>query len=343
MRSGYREPLTLPGEERVGELCRKFGSTRVVVLGDVILDVYLWGNVQRISPEAPVPVCRIREETVMLGGAANAAVNIAALGGEAVLVGVVGDDESGDELRGKLEEAGLSVDTLICDGGRPTTRKTRVFADTQQVVRVDREESEDVKGEVAERIIGVLEGALRSSAAIILQDYNKGTLSPGVIRDAVSMARERGLVISVDPKFRNFFEYRGVTLFKPNLREMEHAFGSFQPGSPGLEGLMKSLKVRTESKNILLTRGEDGMILLDEDGAFTRVPAISHEVYDVSGAGDTVISTATLAMAAGGTAREGAILANYAASVEVQRRGVRTVTREEIMEAMRRHRGPIET
>ena len=333
--------MSLPAitTRRARAIFEGFDSVRVIVLGDVMLDVYLYGHVDRISPEAPVPVLEAAGESIMMGGAANVAGNIAALGADPLLIGVVGEDEAAGKLRGKLKELGIRDEGLIVDESRPTTRKTRILADNQQVVRVDREDDRDIEPPVAKRLLSVLRGAIRSCDALLFQDYNKGTLTPAIIEAAIAMACEEGKIVTVDPKFRNFFEYRGATLFKPNLREMEVAFGSVHPSDRGLEKMMLELKDRLGSSHVLLTCGEEGMTLLDEAGEFHRIPAVCREVFDVSGAGDTVISTVTLALAAGGDVRESSILANYAAAVEVQRAGVRTVTREEVIEAIRRDGG----
>jgi D-beta-D-heptose 7-phosphate kinase/D-beta-D-heptose 1-phosphate adenosyltransferase len=323
----------------VRELFHRFDSTRVVVIGDLMLDVYLYGRIDRISPEAPVPVLNAGGESIMLGGAANVAGNIRALGGHPVLVGVVGNDESADKLRSVLKELGLDDRGLIVDESRPTTRKTRVIADRQQVIRVDREENRDIDRKIANRILSFVEEAMESADAMLLQDYNKGTLTPDIIGPVIQLATERGKIINVDPKFHNFFEFKRATLFKPNIREMEVAFGSVHADDRGLEKMMIELRNRVESRHVLLTCGKDGMVLLDESGKFHRIPAVSREVYDVSGAGDTVISTVTLALASGGDALESSVLANYAAGVEIQRSGVRTVSQDEIIEAIQGYGG----
>jgi rfaE bifunctional protein kinase chain/domain len=241
-----------------------------------------------------------------------------------------------------MGENNLSVEGIIVDENRPTTRKTRVMASKQQVVRVDREATHYIDDTTAGRLLKVLEKALESADALLLQDYNKGVLSPSVIKAAIASARNMDKVITVDPKFQNFFEYENVTLFKPNIRELKYALGSAHPDNRTLEKMMSDLQVRISSRYILLTCGEDGMALLDEKGDFTKVPAICRDVYDVSGAGDTVISTVTLALASGGDVWESSILSNYAASVEVQRSGVSTVSEEEILAAMKRYGGLIE-
>jgi D-beta-D-heptose 7-phosphate kinase/D-beta-D-heptose 1-phosphate adenosyltransferase len=333
--------LSIPSG-RVQEIISRFKSTRVMIVGDVMLDVYLQGSVDRISPEAPVPVMKVVNESMKLGGAANVANNIAALGSEPVLVGVIGNDGAGKKLSGKLKDLGMSEQGLLVDESRPTSRKTRVLAGNQQVVRVDREADQDVATPISGKLVEYVGETLESCDAILLQDYNKGVLTGDVIRSIISMARDANKIVTVDPKFHNFFEYRGVTLFKPNIREMEYAFGSIPADSGGLEMMVKELKDRIDSQNVLLTCGADGMTLLDENGGISRIPAINREVYDVSGAGDTVISTITVALSAGGAVMESSILASYAASIEVQRRGVSTVSQGEILGEMRRLGGLIE-
>jgi len=335
-------PVTSIAHDRAREIFERFKSTTVLVLGDVMLDVYVWGSVDRISPEAPVPVMKVTDESVMFGGAANVAANIAALGGIPVLAGVVGDDEAGRDLKARLSAIGLRTDCIVLDNSRPTTRKTRVLANQQQIVRVDRERNDDISESVAEKLVRAVGEALTSSDALLLQDYNKGVLTTRVIESAVSAARQEKKIITVDPKYRNFFEYRGVTLFKPNVREMEYAFGASEENDRRPEKMMEDLRKRIDSRFLLLTCGESGMVLLSDDGGISRIPAVCREVYDVSGAGDTVISTVTLGLASGATALESAILANFAAGVEIQRSGARTVSQEDVVTAMQRYGGTIE-
>lgn len=317
--------------ERLVELFGKMKERRIVVVGDAMLDVYLEGDAERLSPEAPVPVVTVRGRRTALGGAANVAANVAATGAECRLVAVVGDDARADIVRAELAQARLADEYLALAPGRPTTSKTRVMARGQQVVRIDEEVEEPVGGPTEAQLLERLERAFRDADALLLEDYNKGTLTPGVIARALEMARRQGVPVVVDPKFRNFFAYRGATVFKPNRRELEQAMGAaLDLDHP--DALPKSL-ASLGVDNLLLTLGAEGMVLATKDGEISRIPTMAREVYDVSGAGDTVTAWVGTALAAGASVREAARLANYAAGIEVGKSGVSTVAPEEILAA----------
>jgi len=306
----------------------------VVIIGDAMLDVYLRGDVDRISPEAPVPVVRVRDRRLALGGAANVAQNVAALGAACDLVAVVGDDAAGATLRARLEDGRMASRSLVTVP-RPTTTKTRVMARAQQLVRFDEEEDADLDdGDIA-RVLAAVERALPDATALVFEDYNKGVLVPAVIEGAIRLAAQRRLPIVVDPKFRNFFAYRGATVFKPNRRELESALGA----AVDLEhpAALPTTFARLGVAHLLLTLGEQGMALVSSDGIVHRVPTTAREVYDVVGAGDTVTAYLSTMLAAGATALEAAIVANYAAGVEVGKLGAATVTAEEVLEAFDHH------
>ncbi|MHB1071489.1 MAG: D-glycero-beta-D-manno-heptose-7-phosphate kinase [Gemmatimonadaceae bacterium] len=322
-------PLSI-SRDRLAELLGGARGRRIVVVGDAMLDVYLRGDVDRISPEAPVPVVRVRERKHALGGAANVAQNVAAAGARCDLVAAIGDDRGGETLRTMLREIGADRDTLV-RVDRPTTVKTRVVARSQQVVRVDEEEDADLEGAEIERLLEAARDAVAGADALVLEDYNKGVLVPRVITETIAAARARGLPIVVDPKYRNFFLYRGATVFKPNRRELEAALGA----AVDLEhpqALPQTLE-RLGVDHLLLTLGERGMALLSATEAVRRVPTVAREVYDVVGAGDTVTAYLATALAAGGTVAEAAVIANYAAGVEVGKLGAATVTPEEVLES----------
>lgn len=303
---------------------------RIAVIGDAMLDVYLRGDVDRISPEAPVPVVRVRERKHALGGAANVAQNVVAVGASCDLVAAIGADRGGETLRTMLTEIGADCGSLV-EVGRPTTTKTRVVARAQQLVRVDEEEDVDLDGDEVEQLLASVERAIDAADALVLEDYNKGVLVPQVIERAVERARARGVPVVVDPKYRNFFLYRGATIFKPNRRELEAALGAaVELEHPeALPGTLKRLGV----EYLLLTLGEHGMALVAPDGGVRRVPTAAREVYDVVGAGDTVTAYLAAVLAAGGTAAEAAVVANFAAGVEVGKLGAATVTPEEVLES----------
>ena len=303
---------------------------RIAILGDAMLDVYLRGDVDRISPEAPVPVVRVRERRHALGGAANVAQNVAALGATGELVAAVGDDMAGTQLRGMLDAIGAEPRGLV-KTSRPTTTKTRVVARGQQVVRVDEEVDSDLAGTEVDAITGAVERAIADAHALVLEDYNKGVLIEPVIRRAIDAAKQKGIPIVVDPKYRNFFAYRGATVFKPNRRELEAALGA----AVDLEHpeALPAVLAKLGAEHLLLTLSERGMALLEPDGSIHRIPTTAREVFDVVGAGDTVTAWLAAMLASGATAVEAAVVANYAAGVEVGKAGAATVTAEEILAA----------
>lgn len=315
--------------ERLQGLVAKMATQRVVVLGDAMLDVYLAGEVERISPEAPVPVVAVRQRRTALGGAANVAANVAAIGAEARLVAVVGTDARADALRRELTPQHLGASWLIQVADRPTTSKTRVVARGQQVVRIDEEVEDPISDDAAAELVGELERAMADADALLIEDYNKGALTPAVIERALALARHRGVPVVVDPKFRHFFAYRGATVFKPNRRELEQAMGAALDLThpDALPAALERLGV----DNLLLTLGNEGMVLVTKDRETSRIPTMAREVYDVSGAGDTVTAWVGAALAAGASMREAAQLATYAAGIEVGKAGVATVSPPELL------------
>ncbi|HEV8123162.1 MAG TPA: D-glycero-beta-D-manno-heptose-7-phosphate kinase [Gemmatimonadales bacterium] len=315
--------------DRILHLLEKLKGRRVVVVGDVMLDRYLIGDTERLSPEAPVPVVTIRERRTALGGAANVAANVVAIGATCQLVGIVGDDPEGRSLRQELAAAQIDDRHVLTVSDRPTTSKTRVMARAQQVVRIDEEIDSLIQGPELERLINLLVDALSDADALLIEDYNKGALTPALIAAALGGARRRGVPVVVDPKFRQFFEYSGATVFKPNRRELESALGA-AVDLQHRDALPEAL-TRLKVDNLLVTLGSDGMVLVTKDGKTAHIPSIAREVYDVSGAGDTVTAWMGTALAAGASVMEGAILANYAAGVEVGKAGVATVSSEEVL------------
>lgn len=280
-----------------------------------MLDRYYWGSVARISPEAPVPVVEVESESARLGGAANVANNIASLGGIPLMIGVIGQDDAGQALRSIIKESGLPIDGVLVDASRPTTVKTRVIAHHQHVVRVDKEVKEDIGEGIQEKILHVLKHHIDGLDAVIIEDYNKGVVVKSLIRELVEFARRKGKSITVDPKFHNFFEYKQVTVFKPNRKETEEALGVRLHDQHSVELAGQTLVKRLQAESVLLTLGERGMSLFERDGATTHVPTAARKVADVSGAGDTVISTLTMALAAGASIKEASTLANFAGGV----------------------------
>jgi rfaE bifunctional protein kinase chain/domain len=319
---------------RLAALLAAAPGQRVVIVGDAMLDVYLRGDVERISPEAPVPVVRVRERKDALGGAANVAQNVAALGAGCALVAAVGEDPAGSRLTAMLGAIGADAGALV-PVARPTTTKTRVLARAQQVVRFDEEEDADLSPGDVDRVLAAVRSAMADATALVLEDYNKGVLVPAVIEGAIAMARTAGIPVVVDPKFRNFFSFRGATIFKPNRRELEAALGAaVDLAHP--ETLPATL-ARLGADHLLLTLGEHGMALLSDAGEPFRVPTTAREVYDVVGAGDTVTAYLAVMLGAGATPREAAVVANYAAGVEVGKLGAQSVSADEVLDAYDAH------
>lgn len=320
--------------ERLDQILARAGDVRVVVVGDLMLDVYLSGTVSRISPEAPVPVVHVQDEQVALGGAANVVANVARLGAACDVVGFIGSDVSGRAIRTSLAalDGGAVRAMLVERSDRPTTTKTRVMARKQQVVRFDHERDDDLPDDCAGELCERLRESLAEADVVILEDYNKGVLTPSVIRTALRVATERGIPVVVDPKFRHIFEYRGATLFKPNSFEITSALGT--PLQADDDEWLEEARLRFGCDHLLVTLGEGGMALRTDDGTTIRVPAVAREVFDVSGAGDTVVACIAVALATGASIREAAVMANHAAGIEVAKPGVATVSPQELREAV---------
>ncbi len=323
-------------EQRFDALLAAMTGKRIAVVGDLMLDRYIWGSVSRISPEAPVPVIDMEMEQARLGGAANVAMNIKSLGGDPFLVGVIGDDNSGKQLFDIIRDSGFSTDGVVVDQARPTTVKTRVIAHSQHVVRIDREQRTDISSAIQQKIMEVFDRNISSIDGIILQDYNKGVIAANLIRRLIDAANTHGRIVTVDPKFNNFFEYQNVTVFKPNRKEAEEVLGVKIKSDDDIAHAGMALLQKLKSKNVLLTLGEQGMALFEHDGAVTRVATKALNIQDVSGAGDTVISTLTMALAAGASIREATALANFAGGIVCGYVGIVPIDTRELREAVAR-------
>jgi len=319
---------------RARALLRAMRGRRVLVLGDVMLDQFLWGRVARISPEAPVPVVEVSSETFHLGGAANVAGNVRALGGAAVVAGVVGDDAAGARVRRGLAESGIEDALSMADGSRPTTVKTRIIAHHQQVVRADREVSHDVAGPLERALLEKVRAALPTCGAVILSDYQKGVVTASLMKSVLAAARRRGVPVLVDPKVRHFALYRRVAVVTPNQAEAEEATGVRIRGEADLLEAGARILRRLKCQAALVTRGEHGMTLFEPARRPLHIPTAAREVFDVTGAGDTVIATLGLALCARARLPEAARLANFAAGVVVGKLGTATATPEEVMAAL---------
>ncbi|MDH3252355.1 MAG: D-glycero-beta-D-manno-heptose-7-phosphate kinase [Ignavibacteria bacterium] len=319
---------------RLLEVLGAFKGKRIAVVGDLMIDQYYWGTVRRISPEAPVPVVEVDSISNRLGGAANVAHNIQSLGGEPVLVGLVGNDHPGQLLLSLLSEQNLSPDGVVVDASRPTTIKTRVIAHDQHVVRVDYESKVNCPDHLLPRLIDAVKYQIHAIDGIIVEDYNKGLITKGLIHELTAVAKKYDKVITVDPKLINFLEFKGVSVFKPNRREVEEALGGRLRTEDEIVEAGKNLLNLLSVENVLLTRGEDGVSLFEANGEISHIGNRAKQVHDVSGAGDTVIATMTIALAAGATVKEAAVLANTAAGVVVGSVGIVPIRIDELRDAM---------
>ncbi|MHB1687109.1 MAG: D-glycero-beta-D-manno-heptose-7-phosphate kinase [Ignavibacteriaceae bacterium] len=320
--------------KRLNELKKKFKNLKIAVVGDMMLDCYFWGDVKRISPEAPVPVVEVGNEFYRFGGAANVALNILKLGGVPVPIGVIGHDNYGTIFSSLIDETGISKGGLIIDEGRPTTAKTRVIADNQHVVRIDKESKEYLSKEVQSKIFNYVEKNINRLDGIILQDYNKGVLTPSLIEKVIALANKKKILITVDPKFNNFFAYKNVTVFKPNRNEAENVLGMKIKTDEDITEAGKKLLERLNAKNILLTLGEGGIAVFEKGEKEMRMPTKARKAADVSGAGDTVISTLTMALAAGANILEASYLANYAGGLVCEEIGIVPIEIEKLFDAV---------
>jgi len=316
------------------KLLRAMDSQRVLVLGDVMLDEFIWGKVVRISPEAPVPVVEVGDQSFHVGGAGNVARNVRSLGGAAVLAGVVGRDAAAARIEEELSGSGVESALARSDTGRPTTVKTRIIAHHQQIVRADRERADDIDDTLERAILSRLRRALKGCRAVIVSDYQKGVVTARLMREVLALARTRRIPVIVDPKVGHFPLYRGVAIVTPNQLEAEQATGIRIRTTADLAAVGKRIFRALSCRAVLLTRGEHGMSLFEKNKPPVHISAASREVFDVTGAGDTVIATLTLALCAGARLPEAAALANCAAGVAVGKLGTATVTPDELLAAV---------
>jgi D-beta-D-heptose 7-phosphate kinase/D-beta-D-heptose 1-phosphate adenosyltransferase len=289
-----------------------------------MLDHYLWGHCERISPEAPVPVVEVQKETSSLGGAGNVAANLAALGAEPVLVGLVGDDARAQQLFDAFAARGVDTRAIVRDATRPTTMKTRIIAHSQQVVRADWESRAEVSGEALAGLLRVIERELPKCHGLIVSDYGKGVISRPVLDMAIAPARARKLQVSVDPKEGHIDAYKGVSIVTPNQLEAGYVMSQRITDEASLLSVGWGLQKRLDVECALITRGADGMSLFEETGRYTHLPTVAREVFDVTGAGDTVVGVVALALAAGADYPEACYLANHAAGLVIREVGTAT-------------------
>ncbi len=320
--------------EKYAGILKQVQGRRIVVVGDLILDKFIWGKVSRISPEAPVPVVEVERETVRPGGAANVAANIKALGGIPLVIGVVGDDEYGEQLCTLLRLNGLETGGVITDPGRRTSVKQRIIAQHQQVCRTDHEMRDPLGPVSRSGLEGKAGEASATADGVILSDYAKGTFREGLAESLIESGRQKGVFVAVDPKNPDLSVYKGASLLTPNRSEAEHASGMILDSDASVELAGWKIMEQCLLENLLITRGEDGMSLFSRE-ACKHLPTFSMEVFDVTGAGDTVIAMFTLAVAAGANTLDAAALSNHAASVAISKLGTAAVTVEEVLANIR--------
>ena len=313
-----------------------FKDARVLVVGDLILDEFLWGDVSRISPEAPVPVVWVKKESFMPGGASNVANNLSSLGARVYLAGVVGDDERGAILKGSLEQKGVDTAGIVTDDSRPTILKTRVVAQHQQVVRIDKERVDPLSPDVVAKLARYIGNVIKDMDAVIIEDYGKGVITSALLSKIVPAAKRYGKIISVDPKEENFKYYKGVSVITPNNYEASRAVGFQIKDNATLVRAGKELLKKLNCKIALITLGENGMAVFQKSKPMKHIPTVAQEVFDVSGAGDTVIASYTLSLAVGADPIMAAHIANCAAGIVVGKIGIAVVTPAELLDRIKR-------
>ena len=320
----------------IKNILEAFHSKRIAVIGDIMLDKYIFGHVSRISPEYPVPVVDVTHEDHRLGGAANVALNTLSLGAETLLIGITGADSNREVLLDLFRNRGLATEGLVCDPSRPTTCKTRILSQNHHITRVDFESRKEVDKEIERAILGSFDAIIDSIDAIVLEDYNKGLLSAQIIQHIITSAQQRNVPVLVDPKLHNFFAYKGCSVFKPNLLEMAASLGIvLHNNDDEVEQACRLLQKKIKAATIIVTRGEKGMTIYN--GSFTHIEATSLEVADVSGAGDTVIGTLALGAATGVDIVTNATIANLAAGTVCQEVGAVPVRPEKLLKAYQQH------
>jgi D-beta-D-heptose 7-phosphate kinase/D-beta-D-heptose 1-phosphate adenosyltransferase len=308
-----------------------FSETKpVLVVGDMMVDEFIWGAVERVSPEAPVPVVDIVRETFHPGGAGNVVVNIKTLGGEVYPAGVIGQDREGETFLSDLRKNGIETDGLICDSHRPTTLKTRIIAHSQQMIRVDREKKGMIGEDILKSLISYIQQTISKVSTVVISDYGKGVIGEELLEELIPICKKHDVVSIVDPKIGNFGHYKGVSVITPNHYEAQDLTGIMIEDEKSLLSCMNAIMHRINCETVIVTRGEKGMSMLMNDSSIFHIPTKAREVYDVTGAGDTVVAALALALSSGGCMKEAVILANYAAGLVVEKVGTATVTREEL-------------
>ncbi len=317
-------------------IINSFRNKNILIIGDIILDRYIFGKVSRISPEAPVPVVDVVKESYLLGGAANVANNIIALGGKVSVAGVIGKDRAGDVVRDLMTGCNINIDAVIIDN-RPTTVKSRVIAHNQQVVRFDREDCRKLDGKNLVSFLGNIRKVLPMFDAVIISDYKKGVISASLIKEVVKYAKRNKTFVAVDPKVGHFHLYKNVSMITPNLKEASEGSGIEIKDEKSLLKAGKTLLSRLSCMSVLVTRGEEGMSLFERESGgmkVTHIPTVAKKVYDVTGAGDTVIATFTLAHAAGASLQDAATISNHAAGIVIGEVGTAVAAPDALLQSL---------
>jgi D-beta-D-heptose 7-phosphate kinase/D-beta-D-heptose 1-phosphate adenosyltransferase len=323
-------------KKRAFEVIENFSNSSVLVVGDIMIDHFIWGSVTRISPEAPVPVVEVQSDNYMLGGCANVLNNIFSLGGMAYVTGAIGSDDMGERLLGELRTRHIDTEGIIIEEGRPTTLKTRIVAHSQQVVRFDRESRRPIHSESVKKIVKYIEKVIDKPGAIVISDYNKGVVSAHLLDGIREVKAGKGIIVCVDPKQNDFSLYRGFDIITPNHHEAGRAAGVEIMDGRDIVKIGRALLDKFDFQALLITHGEEGMTLFErkDKATHTAFPAEAREVFDVTGAGDTVIGVFALCVASGATFKEAAALANYAAGIAVGKVGTATISRDELREVL---------
>jgi len=318
-------------EERLQQITREASGKKIIVFGDLMVDEYLWGDVTRLSPEAPVPIINIASEQLRFGGAANVAYNLIGLRANPILVGVVGNDRMGNIFLNMLKEKQLPFNGIVMADDRPTTVKTRIIGNDQHIARVDKETTQPISPETQQKLYEIIFSYIDEIDAIVVQDYNKGVVVPDLMSRITDLARRSGKYITVDPKFENFLSFKNVTVFKPNTKETEEALAVRFHTEKNIEEAGKKLLRILNSEAVLITLGSKGMALFEKNGEVTFVGTRARKVADVSGAGDTVIATLTYGLCGGADIKEAVTLSNYAAGLVCEEVGVVPVDRDRLI------------
>ncbi|MBI5206436.1 MAG: D-glycero-beta-D-manno-heptose-7-phosphate kinase [Candidatus Firestonebacteria bacterium] len=312
--------------ERIKKILDNFKGKKIAIIGDIMLDEYYWGNVNRVSPEAPVPIVKYISKNNILGGATNVANNIITLGGDPLLIGIAGDDYYGKTLTSVIKKRGINTEGIIKDESRITTVKTRIIAHNQQMLRIDREDTLPINNSIKNRIIKIIKKNLKTLDGVLISDYAKGVITFELLEELIPLLNDNNIFIAVDPQVKHFSEYKNVSILTPNNYEAGQGIGIEIVDQKTLIEAGRKIMRKLKCKSLLITQGEDGMTLFDNSDKITHIPTVAKHVYDVTGAGDTVISTFILCISSGASLLESAFISNHAAGIVVGEVGTSTIT-----------------